>query len=74
MGAILRNQRSVLTVSTVLDGEYGLEDVCLSVPCVVSQRGVECVVEASLSPGELDALSRSASILREAMAELRPSG
>jgi L-lactate dehydrogenase len=74
VGAILRNQRSVLTVSTVLDGEYGLEDVCLSVPCVVSQRGVERVVEASLSPGELDALSRSASILREAMAELRPSG
>jgi len=74
VGAILRNQRSVLTVSTVLDGEYGLEDVCLSVPCVVSGRGVERVVEASLAPGELDALSRSASILRNAMAELRPSG
>ena len=74
VGAILRNQRSVLTVSTVLAGEYGLEDVCLSVPCVVSQRGVERVVEASLSPGELDALSRSASILREAITELRQSG
>ena len=74
VGAILRNQRSVLTVSTVLDGEYGLEDVCLSAPCIVSGRGVEQVVEASLSPGELDALARSASILRDAMAELRPSG
>jgi L-lactate dehydrogenase len=74
VGAILRNQRSVLTVSTVLDGEYGLEDVCLSVPCVVYGRGVERVVEANLAPAELDALSRSASILRQAMAELRPSG
>ena len=74
VGAILRNQRSVLTVSTVLDGEYGLDDICLSVPCIVSGQGVERVVEANLSAGELDALSRSASILREAMAELRPSG
>ena len=73
VGAILRNQRSVLTVSTVLDGEYGLEDVCLSAPCIVSGQGVERVVEANLSAGELDALARSASILREAMAELRPS-
>jgi hypothetical protein len=66
----LRNQRSVLTVSTVLDGEYGLEDVCLSVPCVVSQQGVERIVEANLSPEESEALSRSASVLREAVATL----
>ena len=70
VGAILRNQRSVLTVSTVLDGEYDLEDVCLSVPCVVSQQGVERIVEANLSPEESEALSRSASVLREAMATL----
>jgi len=72
-GAILRNQRSVLTVSTVLDGEYGLEDVCLSVPCIVSQQGVEQVMASNLSTKELKALSHSASVLRGAIAELRPT-
>lgn len=73
-GAILRNQRSVLTVSTLLDGEYGLRDVYLSVPSIVSREGVEQVVEANLSPEEMKALSHSASILRKVIDELRVSG
>ena len=71
VGTILRNERSVLTVSTVLDGEYGLTNVSLGVPSIVSQRGVERVVEANLSPGESEALSKSANFLRDAIAELR---
>ena len=47
--AIVRNQRSVLTVSTILDGEYGLSDVCLSVPSVISTLGVERIVVANLT-------------------------
>ena len=73
MGAILRNQKSVLTVSTLLDGEYRLENVCLSVPCVVSQKGAEQVVEANLSSEESKALSESAAILHTAIAQLRAS-
>ncbi len=72
--AILRNRRSVLTISTLLDGEYGLRDVCLSVPSIISKKGVERVVEAHLSPAEMKALSHSASILRSVIDELRPSG
>ena len=71
VGTILRNERSVLTVSTVLDGEYGLTNVSLGVPSIVSQRGVERVVEANLSPRESEALSKSANFLRDAIAELR---
>jgi L-lactate dehydrogenase len=71
VGAILRNQRSVLTVSTVLDGEYGLANVSLSVPSIVSQSGVERILEADLSPEEQEALSRSASVLRDAIVELK---
>jgi L-lactate dehydrogenase len=74
VGAILRNERSVLTVSTALDGEYGLADVSLSVPSIVSQGGVERILEADLSPEELEALSRSASVLRDAIVELKRSG
>jgi len=72
--AILRNRKSVLTVSTFLDGEYDLRDVCLSVPSIISREGVEQVVEAHLSPEEMKALSHSASILRNVIDELRVSG
>ena len=74
LGAILRNQRSVLTVSTLLDGEYGLHDVCLSVPCVVDETGVARVLEARLPPHEQSALERSAAVLQEAMGEIAKPG
>ena len=73
VGAILRDQRSMLTVSAVLDGEYGLHDVCLSVPCVVSQQGVIRIIEAEFPPDEHEALYRSASVIREAIAALKGS-
>jgi L-lactate dehydrogenase len=70
VGTILQDQRSVLPVSTLLEGEYGLTDVCLGVPCVVGQGGVRQVVEAPLSPEEKAALLKSASILQGALKEL----
>ena len=70
VGAVLRNQKTVLTVSTLLTGEYGVDDVCLSVPAVVSQVGVERIVEGELSAKERESLSRSALILRDTLAKL----
>jgi len=64
-GAILRNQHSVLTVSTVLEGEYALHGVSLGVPCVVSQRGVERILPATLRSEEQSALAKSAAALRK---------
>jgi L-lactate dehydrogenase len=72
--AILRNQNSVLTVSAVLEGEYGLSGVSLGVPCLVSQKGVERIMEAQLTPEETDALARSAAVLREMITQLNPAG
>ena len=69
-GAILRGQRSVLTVSTMLDGEFGLHDVCLSVPSIVSESGVVKIIESQLPEHELAALAASASILKKAIEEL----
>ncbi len=66
--AILRNERRVLTVSTVLAGEYGLSGVSLAVPCVVADSGVERVLTADLTPDEQASLEHSASVLREALA------
>lgn len=71
--AILRDQRSVLTVSTLLDGEFGIRDVCLSVPCIVSQNGVEEIVECRLPENELALLLSSSEILKEAIVKLECS-
>lgn len=70
-GAILRHQHSVLTVSTMLQGEFGIEDVCLSVPCIVSDRGIDKLIESPLTKGELESLNRSADVLKEAIRSLR---
>ena len=64
--AILRGQKSVLSVSTLLQDEFGLSDVCLSVPCIVSENGVERIVAGHLQPEEDESLSRSAALLRQA--------
>jgi L-lactate dehydrogenase len=68
--AILRDERSVLVVSTRMTGQYGLQDVCLSTPCVIGKSGVECVVELRLDEAEQKALEHSADILRRACAGL----
>jgi len=70
-GAVLRTQNTILSVSTLLDSEFGLSDVCLSVPCVVTDKGIARIIESPLSPGELDSLSRSAGILKEAISFLQ---
>lgn len=62
-GAILRGQNSVLTVSTLLQGQFGLADVCLSVPCIVSSDGVAKIVERTLPEEEQNSLNASAETL-----------
>lgn len=62
--AILRNERSILTVSALPDDCYGLKDVCLSVPCIVGRSGVERILEVRLTEEELRLLERSAEAIR----------
>ena len=69
-GSILRGEKSVLTVSTMLEGEFGIKDVCLSVPCIVSEGGVSKIIKSPLPEDELASLSRSAGILRKAIESL----
>lgn len=70
-GAILRGQNSVLTVSTYLDGEFGIKDVCLSMPCIVSDKGITKIIKSPLNKAEIDLLLRSADILRIAIDSLK---
>lgn len=64
ISAILRNESSVLTVSTRLAGEYGLNDVCLSLPCVICAEGIARIVEAPLAEEEREGLLHSAAVVR----------
>lgn len=68
--AVIRNERSVLTVSTLLQGQYGLEDVCLSLPAIVGKNGVEKVIAVPLSETECHQVHRSAKAIRETLANI----
>lgn len=70
--AVLRDERSVLAVSTLIDGQYGLHDVALSTPCVVGRDGIESVIELRLDANEQSALERSAGVLKDAIAKVAP--
>jgi L-lactate dehydrogenase len=68
--AVLRNERSILTVSVQLHGEYSLEGVCLSVPCLISDQGIERVVEGRLTEEETARFKKSAATLNKAWQQL----
>ena len=69
--AILRDQGTVLSVSSLVDdGAFGEGDVCLSLPTVVGRGGIERVLRLSLSPSETAALARSADLLRATISQL----
>ncbi|HXC96903.1 MAG TPA: L-lactate dehydrogenase [Edaphobacter sp.] len=72
--AILRDERSVLVVSTLVTGQYGLHNVALSTPCIVGSGGIESVIELKLNKAEQKALEASAAILRNAYDKLLPAG
>jgi L-lactate dehydrogenase len=63
--AILRDQRTVLSVSSLINDYYGIDDVYLSLPTVVGRRGVERTLPLGLSVEEASGLRRSATLLRE---------
>ena len=63
--ALVRNEKSILPVSTMLHGQYGIEDVVLSMPAIVGSDGVETTVPFDLSPEEQEKLKESANALAE---------
>jgi len=68
--AIVRNENSVLTVSNLVQGTYGLSNVCLSLPCIVNRQGVVHALELPLALEESTALQKSSQIIRSAIESL----
>ncbi len=68
--AVLRNERAVLAVSALLQGEYGIEGVYLGTPCVVGKNGVERIIELDLDAGEREGMQASAKLLKSMRQDL----
>ncbi len=67
--AIVRDEKSILPVSSVQHGSYGIDGVALSLPAVVGKDGVETIVPIALSEEEIAALRASAQTLKDVLAE-----
>lgn len=66
--AILQDENSILTVSALLEGQYGHEDIYIGVPCVVNRSGVREIVELQLNEEEQEKFDHSVQVLKETMA------
>src|SRR3954452_6205909 len=62
--AVLDDQRSVLPVSSLLNGQYGIDDVCVSLPSIGDANGVDVVLTPPLTDAEVGQLQRSAETVR----------
>ena len=67
--AILDNEHSILPVSSLLNGQYGQEDIYMSVPAIVTRDGIKEVVELKLNEEEQALFSKSADVLRKTRVE-----
>ncbi|HSH75938.1 MAG TPA: malate dehydrogenase [Longimicrobiales bacterium] len=69
--AIVRDKRRILPCAAWLQGEYGMRDLYLGVPCLLGENGLERIVEVELDAEEKAALDASAEAVRSTVAALR---
>jgi L-lactate dehydrogenase len=70
--AIIRDQRTVLSVSSLITDYYDIQDVCLSLPSVIDRSGIERVIRLELDETEVKGIQRSAGILKEILSQIHP--
>ena len=68
--AIVRDEHSVLPVSSMVDGHYGVSGLCLGLPCVLGKNGVENVLDIPLNEAEAEKLRSSAEKMRALLDEI----
>jgi malate dehydrogenase len=61
----LRDKRRLLPCAAMLNGEYGLKDIYVGVPCIIGKNGVEKVVEIALDAGEKANFDKSVAAVRD---------
>jgi len=68
--AVLRDQNTVLSISSLIEDYYGLNDVCFSLPTIIDRGGVERVLHLELDPTEIEGLRSSAEVLKSTIKSL----
>lgn len=69
--SLLKNQNTIRTVTSVINGNYGIEDVALSLPSIVNAKGVKGIEDLNLTDDELIALKYSAEQLKVILNEVK---
>jgi len=69
--AIIKNKRRILPSSAYLQGEFGLNDIYIGVPCKLGEGGLQEIVELELSDAEKEALTNSAAAVQSTIEDLR---
>ena len=69
--SILGDQKRLIPCSVLLEGEYGLEDICIGVPCIIGENGIEAIVDVKINEQEKQQLSDSADKVRAMNAALK---
>ena len=62
--AVLKDEKRILPVSSLLDGPYGISDICLSLPTVLDRTGIRTVLTPPITDEEAAALRHSADAVR----------
>ena len=58
--SILNNKKKIIPCSVYLDGQYGLKDICIGVPCIIGKKGIEEIIDLNLNSLEKNKLQESA--------------
>jgi malate dehydrogenase len=69
--AVAGNQKRTIGLSVYLNGEYGLEDICIGVPCLLGKNGIEKIIELDLNSEERQAFLKTADSIKANLAHLK---
>ena len=69
--SILNDQKRMIPCSVFLEGEYGQEDICMGVPCIIGKNGIEKIVDVQLNDAEKALFAKSADAVRNMNADLK---
>jgi malate dehydrogenase len=72
--AIVKDKRRILPCSAWLQGEYGMKDIFLGVPCLLGEGGLKKIIEVELSDAEKAALATSGEAVRSTVKDLKALG
>ena len=67
--AIVRDEKSILPISSMMKGDFGINGISLSMPAIVGKDGVECLVPIQLNEEEISKLQKSAKTLSDTLGQ-----